>query len=87
MGTTDFSFVTKDLSDVELDETEPITIGKSGKASYCGDKSLDFSYSDEIKAYIATGFDKDEEIIWLTRVKRCSCWYASTDQGRGQQDL
>ena len=69
MGTTDFSFVTKDLSDVELDETEPITIGKSGKASYCGDKSLDFSYSDEIKAYIATGFDKDEEIIWLTRVK------------------
>ena len=69
MGTTYFSFVTKDLSDVELDETEPITIGKSGKASYCGDKSLDFSYSEEVKAYIATGFDKDEGIIWLTRVK------------------
>ena len=46
-----------------------ITIGKSGKASYCGDQSLDFSGSDEIKAYIATGFDKDAEIIWLTRVK------------------
>ena len=46
----------------------PITIGKSGKASYCGDKSLDFSYSDEMKAYIATGYDKDAEIIWLTRV-------------------
>ena len=69
MGTTYFSFVTKDLSDVELDETEPITIGKSGKASYCGDKSLDFSYSEEVKAYIATGFDKDEGTIWLTRVK------------------
>ena len=53
----------------EFGETAEITIGKSGKASYCGDKSLDFSYSDEIKAYIATGFDKDEEIIWLTRVK------------------
>ncbi len=53
----------------ELGETAEITIGKSGKASYCGDKSLDFTYSDEIKAYIATGFDKDEEIIWLTRVK------------------
>ena len=52
-----------------VSETTSITIGKSGKASYCGDKSLDFSYSDEIKAYIATGFDKDEEIIWLTRVK------------------
>ena len=46
-----------------------ITIGKSGKASYCGDQSLDFSFSDEVKAYIATGFDKDEGTIWLTRVK------------------
>ena len=53
---------------VEMGETTPITIGKSGKASYCGDKSLDFSHSDEIKAYIATGYDKDAEIIWLTRV-------------------
>ena len=50
-------------------EKTPITIGKSGKASYCGDKSLDFSFSDELKAYIATGFDKDEGTIWLTRVK------------------
>ena len=49
-------------------ETASISIGKSGKASYCGDKSLDFSYSDEVKAYIATGYDKDAEIIWLTRV-------------------
>jgi hypothetical protein len=54
---------------IEMGETAAITIGKSGKASYCGDKSLDFSYSDEIKAYIATGYDKDAEIIWLTRVK------------------
>ena len=50
-------------------EKTPITIGKSGKASYCGDQSLDFSFSDEVKAYIATGFDKDEGTIWLTRVK------------------
>jgi hypothetical protein len=54
---------------VEMGETAPITIGKSGKASYCGDKSLDFSFSDEVKAYIASGFDKDEGTIWLTRVK------------------
>ena len=53
----------------ELGETAAITIGKSGKASYCGDQSLDFSFSDEVKAYIATGFDKDEGTIWLTRVK------------------
>ncbi len=54
---------------VVSDELTSVTIGKSGKASYCGNKSLDFSFSEEIKAYIATGFDKDEEIIWLTRVK------------------
>ena len=54
---------------VEMGGTSPITIGKSGKASYCGDQSLDFSFSDKVKAYIATGFDKDEGTIWLTRVK------------------
>ena len=52
-----------------MGETAPIIIGKSGKASYCGDKSLDFCFSEEVKAYIATGFDKDEGTIWLTRVK------------------
>ena len=50
-------------------ESTTISIGKSGKASYCGNLSLDFSFSDEIKAYIATGFDEAEGIIWLTRVK------------------
>ena len=50
------------------DNTFPITIGKSGKLSFCGTLSLDFSFSDEVKAYIATGYDKDAEIIWLTRV-------------------
>ena len=53
----------------ETIETEPVKIGSKGKATYCGDKSLDFSFSDEIKAYVATGFDKDEGTIWLTRVK------------------
>ena len=61
-----FTFETEET--VYHSETS-ITIGKSGKASYCGDQSLDFSFSDEIKAYIATGFDKDEGTIWLTRVK------------------
>ena len=50
-------------------ESTTISIGKSGKASYCGNLSLDFSFSDEIKAYIATGFDEAEGTIWLTRVK------------------
>ena len=45
----------------DLGETAPVTIGNSGKASYCGDKSLDFSFSEEVKAYIATGFDKNKK--------------------------
>ena len=62
--------VWKDFKEIiEMGETASITIGKSGKASYCGDQSLDFSFFDEVKAYIATGFDKDEGTIWLTRVK------------------
>ena len=59
-------------TDQPTQPTQPtalISIGKAGKASYCGDQSLDFSFSDEVKAYIATGFDKDEGTIWLTRVK------------------
>jgi len=54
----------------ELDgETVSITIGNNGKTTYCGDMALDFSYSDEVKAFIATGFDKTEGTIWMTRVK------------------
>jgi len=49
--------------------TIPIKISDSGMSSYCGDKSLDFSSSDEVKAYVATGYDYDKNVIWLTRVK------------------
>ena len=57
------------FSGVAPNATEPITIGKNGKTTYCGDKSLDFSGFEDVKAFIATGFDKNEEIIWMTRVK------------------
>ena len=68
-STTDVWKNFSNIVEIGKDGPEFITIGKSGKASYCGDKSLDFSFSDEVKAYIATGFDKDEGTIWLTRVK------------------
>ncbi|MBQ6379858.1 MAG: hypothetical protein IJJ56_13875, partial [Prevotella sp.] len=54
---------------IETGETCDITIGKNGKTTFCGDMGLDFSYSDEVKAFIATGFDKTEGTIWMTRVK------------------
>jgi surface protein len=54
---------------VEMAETAAITIGKNGKTTYCGDQPLDFRGFEDLKAFIATGFDKDEGIIWMTRVK------------------
>ena len=47
--------------------TITITIGENGKTTYCGSHNLDFTNS-EARAFIATGFDKDEEIIWMTRI-------------------
>jgi hypothetical protein len=49
------------------EEEVQITFGDTGKTTYCGTADLDFSDSG-IKAFIATGYDKDEGIIWLTRV-------------------
>ena len=46
-----------------------ITIGKSGKLSFCDVYNLDFTSEPEVKAFIATGFDKTEGTIWMTRVK------------------
>ena len=53
----------------DIHEVASIKIGGKGKTTYCGDLSLDFSFSEELKAYVATGVDNDENIIWLTRVK------------------
>ena len=59
------------LKDAEIVEcpTVSITIGKNGKTTFCGEKGLDFSGTDDVKAFIATGFDKNEGTIWMTRVK------------------
>jgi len=54
---------------VEMVGLKEFTIGKNGKTTFCGTQALDFSYSDEVKAFIATGFDKTEGTIWMTRVK------------------
>ena len=50
-------------------EMAAITIGSKGKSTYTGKVSLDFNGMEDVKAYVATGFDKDEGTIWLTRVK------------------
>lgn len=50
-------------------ETAEISIDLTGKASYAGLKSLDLSGTDEVKAFIATGFDAETGIVWLARIK------------------
>ena len=45
-----------------------ISIGSYGKTTFVGSKDLDFTDS-EVTAYIASGYDKTNEKIWLTRVK------------------
>jgi hypothetical protein len=46
-----------------------ITISSAKQLTYCSDKDLDFSGKPELKAYVATGYDKTTGTIWLTRVK------------------
>jgi len=47
-----------------------VTIGGAGYTTYSSQYNLDFSgFGDEVKAYIATGYDYDNGTIWLTRVK------------------
>ena len=50
-------------------ETEPIKIGSSGKATYTGSQPLDFSGFEDLKAYVATGYESDGT-VWLTRIKQ-----------------
>ena len=54
---------------VDISLNAPITVGKTGKSTLVSDRDLDFSSLDNLKAYIATGYDKDANKIWLTRVK------------------
>ena len=52
---------------IELGESITITAAK--QSTYCSDKNLDFSSWPDLKAYVATGYDKTTGTIWLTRVK------------------
>ena len=54
---------------VEIPVSASIKVAK-GMTTYTGEYNLDFSgFGDEVKAYVATGYDYDNNVIWLTRVK------------------
>ena len=54
------------IEDIE----ESITISDAKQVPYCSDKNLDFTDLPDLKAYVATGYDKSTGVIWLTRVKQ-----------------
>ena len=54
---------------VEVGGPESITISSAKQVPYMSDKNLDFTGYPELKAYVASGYDKASGTIWLTRVK------------------
>ena len=55
---------------VNSGEPESISISSAKQVPYCSDKNLDFTDLPDLKAYVATGYDKAKGTIWLTRVKK-----------------
>ena len=49
---------------------ETITISAALQVPYYSEYNLDFTDKPELKAYVATGYDKAKGTIWLTRVKQ-----------------
>ena len=54
---------------VEMGGPEAIKISSAKQVTYMSDKDLDFTGYPDLKAYVATGYDKASGTIWLTRVK------------------
>ena len=69
-GSATFEIKAKeDPVDPTQNETETIKISSAKQVTYMSDKNLDFTTKPELKAYVATGYDKSSGTIWLTRVK------------------
>ena len=49
-------------------ENVPIIVSTAKQVAYCSNQNLDFSDMNELKAYVATGYDKTTGTIWLSRV-------------------
>ena len=54
---------------VHSDAKVAITISSAKQVTYMSDEGLDFTSYPDLKAYVATGYDKGSGTIWLTRVK------------------
>lgn len=50
--------------------SQSVTIGSTGKATYAPSVDVDFTNVDGLKAFTATGYEKNSNTVWLTRVFR-----------------
>ena len=58
------------IIELEPETTEvTITINQYGAATYCSPYALDFSEVDGLKAYAATGYKSNSQVVTLTRVQ------------------
>ena len=57
-------------TDEPTTEDVPVTISGAKQVPYYSEYNLDFTNLPELKAYVATGYDKAKGTIWLTRVKQ-----------------
>ena len=55
---------------IDNSKSNTITISSAKQVPYCSDRNLDFTDMPDLKAYVATGYDKAKGTIWLTRVKQ-----------------
>lgn len=55
---------------VAEEESESLEISSAGQLPYYSQYNLDFTDKPELKAYVATGYNKITGTIWLTRVKQ-----------------
>ena len=62
------NIVEMDAEEPEVPATVSIVITDKGKGTYCSTEDLDFSGLTDVKAYVATGYDANEGIVWMTRV-------------------
>ena len=59
----------KEIIELENTDEDEITIKSYGKGTYCSRYDLDFSDTENLKAFIVSGYDHKTNTIWLTRVK------------------
>lgn len=54
----------------ETADEDVISITSAGQTTWCSKYDLDFTDFENVKVYIASGYDRETGIIWLTRVKK-----------------